>query len=308
MSRSDATPTLDDRAAAAARDLAARAGARPVPPFATPDEHDPVVVPLTSRRHNRRPLAVAAAVVLAVAAAGAVVAIRDRDHADRRGTPVQTGTVRAHGAAWLPDGFVAIGAGEDPGEREAGASSELAVYGPTVDDPRVAVATLRDWSVDDLADDGGPRFEADGVAAIDLSGSGLARHAVLIDDPASPGDGIVALSPVLGREALVGFARATTSDGPRATIRPTELPAGWSRLADDPSGVFAGSPIGGGRSGRSGTRAIAYGPAEATRSGGDPTALRMVTVETRLGDASVLAAVRVTADPPPPRPPRARAS
>lgn len=291
MSAPDALKDLDARGEAAARDLATSAGARPLPPFTVSDDVDAIPVIPASRRTRHRVLAVAAA-VLALGAAGAVAAVRRADDPNRRGTPVATAVVRAHGAAWLPPGLEAVGAGEDRGDSVGRATSGLAIYGPSVEDPQVGVALVRDWSIAEVAKDGnGRRFDADGVAALDLSGSGLAPTAILIDDPASPGDGIVALSPGLGPEELVALARATSADGDRATIRASALPAGWTHLADDPGGVFAGSPIAAGRSGPPSTRSIIYAAGDAT----DPGRMRMVAVETRLGDASVLATVRVAA-------------
>jgi hypothetical protein len=110
---------LDDRAAAAARDLRDRAARRPAPTFDPAHIPAPATISETHRFSGRRLAAVAAAVV--VLAGGAVVATQLVGDDD--GDAQLTSTVdraRPFVAGWLPDGFTMAGVFSSDGSSMTG--------------------------------------------------------------------------------------------------------------------------------------------------------------------------------------------
>jgi hypothetical protein len=248
--------TVDERARAAAADLHQLTERRPIPTFET----DATIAPApaaTHRRSGRRLLAVAA-VVLAVAVA-AVVAVTRTDDETKPTEPVQTTQLRSWDVTAVPSGLAVAGAVEDRPDQSAVRGTPMAVYGPEDARPQVGVAGMQGWSVSAMREGGDVEpFEADGVAALDLSASGWAPAAVLIDDPASSGNGIVAVGSGGDRDKLARFAIATTVADGTARVAPDDLPQGWDLLFDEPGGLLATQSTALARSGTTDARLITY--------------------------------------------------
>jgi hypothetical protein len=114
---------------------------------------------------------------------------------------------------------------------------------------------------------------------------------VVIDDPSSPGDGIVAISATLDREELARLATATTVTDGVARIDDVALADGWRLLAEDPSGPMLASGTAVARSGLADARSVAY-----LETNVDEGFVRSLTVTSRGGDDDLLQLVRLIAD------------
>jgi hypothetical protein len=288
MMNADELTNVQQRARAAAADLHQLMERRPVPPF----KPDAAVAPSPTpapQRTNRRLLA-AAVVVLAVVAATAVAVNRSRDETTPT-EPVQTIRLRAWDVTVVPQGLVVAGAGEDRLDPAADRGTPLAAYGPEGGRPRVGVTGMPGWSVNRvLRSDAGERFESDGVAARDVSAPDVSPAAVLIDDPASSGDGILAFGSGLDREELARLAVATTVSDGMARIAPDGLPDGWTLLFDEPGGIFATQSTALARSGMMEARLITY----AEEFPNDTN--RQLTVTSRLSNERLIDALWLTSE------------
>lgn len=279
---------LDHRGRAAGADLHQAASSRPLPTF-TPDAVvAPAPVPLRPHRTGRRLLS-AAAVVLALAAVATVVATQG-DEDDGTADEVVADQLRGWELGAPPAGLALAGAGEDVRDGAPAVSGTLSAYGPSPDDPQVGVSAMDGWSLNDMGATA-KRFTVDGVEVADLAGFGLAPVALVIDDPDSPGDGIVAISATLDREELARLAMATTVTGGVARIDDAALADGWRLLTEDPSGPFLANSTAVARGGMADARSVAYLEVDADE--GFP---RSMTITSRGGDEDQLQLVRLTAD------------
>jgi hypothetical protein len=234
----DLNTTLDERASAAAADLRARAGARPVPAF-DPERAEALPAPLpTSTVRSRRPLlAVAAAVVLVAGAAAWWSSTSGPD--DSQPATRTTGNPRPYVATDLPDGFELTGVADLDGSDTGGAEGPLALFGPSADRPGLGVAFQPDYEVSDDGEQG-DRIDVGGREAYSLGGKGLGRNVVVV---AEGSGGILLVSPTLDAEALARLAAEVTVDGTTVTVDPAALPDGWGPLATDAAGFGGLSPM-----------------------------------------------------------------
>jgi hypothetical protein len=131
------------------------------------------------------------------------------------------------------------------------------------------------------------------VDAADLEGFGLAPAAVVVDDPSSPGDGIVAVSATLDREQLARLAAATSVSDGVARIDEDALEDGWQSLTADPAGAFLASATAIVRGAEVDARSVTYLEAETDAEAPAP---RSITVTARPGATDQLHLVRLTAD------------
>lgn len=289
---------LDQRAAAAATDVHARAAARPVPAF---DPHRADVTPLPASRPVGRGRALAvAAVVLAIAAiAGLLVSQSGDDDSDK--AKVITTDPRPFVLTRPPTGFALTGAGEVTAENSRAAGLDesgrrpVVLFGSSAEDPQLAI------SVQPAVDGSGA--DTDGREVVDLGdgreayrydGLGLGKHALLV-----PGDdrSVLFVSPTLDSAALRSLAaRAEVGSDGQIDVGAAGLPRGWKevgRYAD--LSVLGGSvttlldPNGIGR-----YTAYVSGSGSSSSSNGVDSGL--LTVSSTPGDAAHLYAGTVLAD------------
>ncbi len=275
----DPIEALERRASAAAADLRARAGDRPVPAWHPVRSAVPVApAPAVARPRPARLLAAAAViVVLAATAAVAIVAV-ERRHDDTPPTSTtESGEVLAFETLAPPNGLELSGILHGERYLDADLTTALAIYGTGPDAPEVGVARVSGWTIESL-DASGEHLTVDGTPAVDLAPFGMARHAVLIDDPARDA-GLIAMSPTISPRRLIELLRSTTVDDGSPRIAGDALPSGWRLLGSDPSGPFRRGPMDISRRDVP-ARAVTYGGSIDREGVGDvPTSALEVTSE-----------------------------
>lgn len=287
---------LDARAASAAGDLHAAAAARPRPAF-DPDRSPAIPVgapPAGDRRAlPRRTLAAVAAVAVLVVG-GVIWAAARPDPDDPGPATITTDAPRPFVLGSLPKGFSLAGAAESTGTEESNdgsGSSPLAIYGPAADEPRLGVAVLGPFDPDQLGVGAEP-VEVDGVQAYSYDGRGFGPRALVVP---IDGTGVMALAPTLDREALVDVVRGARIDGRSVVLRDGALPAGWSRVGEEPSLVGLVSPVAASRGAMGAGSFVAYTAGDVSSSGADPAEVKLVYVSSLAGDEARLHAPELAA-------------
>lgn len=251
---------LDERGRTAGRDLLHRADSRTRPGFDT-DLAAALPASAPDPRHlDRRPLLALVAVAAAVAAlVGAAVWVGTRDEGGQ--TPaaqVTSDSIRPYLPTDLP-GITLSGVAEvgEPG----GATTEpglggLHAFGPSVDDPRLAVLVMAEAIDDDVPT----------IAVGDRTGRlhevAAGSFGAMLEVPASAsttdGPFLWFVGPSLTTDELVALAQATTLDGYTPVIDEAALPDGWERHATVAVGLEAISPVAGMRGDTSEHALLAY--------------------------------------------------
>jgi hypothetical protein len=251
---------LDERGRTAGRTLLERAGARTRPGF-DPDLLAALPPSVPAARHlDRRPLLAVASVAAVVAAlVGAAVWVGTRD--DGGQTPaaqVSSDSIRPYLPTDLP-GITLSGVAEvgEPG----GATTEpglggLHAFGPSVDDPRLAVLVMAEAIDDDVATI--PVGDRTGRLHEVATGSFGAMLEVPASASTTDGPFLWFVGPSLTTDELVALAQATTLDGYTPVIDQAALPDGWERHAAVAVGLEAISPVAGMRGDTSEHALLAY--------------------------------------------------
>ncbi|MGN6693662.1 MAG: hypothetical protein ACTHN0_05745 [Aquihabitans sp.] len=238
---------LDQRAAAAATDLHARAAARPTPAF---DPGHAAVTPLpTARPGNRgRSLAVAAVVLVLAAIAGLLVSQQGDDGNDK--AKVISTDPRPFVAGNLPEGFTLAGAGEVDASTGRGPASGTTIdagpttlYGPDPTDPKLGIARYDGWDLGPDSESNGPkRVElANGSTAYRYDDMGLGKHALFIRDGERTVVIVTSEDDAPWLEDLA--ATVSVSDAGAIDLDGFELPDGWRQLGEGPDLVSLIAPM-----------------------------------------------------------------
>ena len=230
---------LDQRAAAAGRDLHARAADRPAPAF-DPDRAAVTALPTARPNPRGRLLAVAAVVLVAAAIAGLLVA-QSGDDGDDKAKVISTDP-RPFVAGRLPEGLQLAGAGEITNEQaraSTGDDGPASLYGPDEEDPRLLIGTMPAPELTDSDLD--PVDLGSGRTGYVYDEVGLGKHAVLaVDDDQA----FVIASSSLETDRLLDLAGEVSVDGSGAIdLGGSDLPDGWRPLGDAPSLSGFGNPI-----------------------------------------------------------------
>ena len=234
---------LDERAAAAAADLAARAASRPVPAF---DPHQALVTaPASTRPHPRRRILAVAAVIVALAAVGGVLVARSGPGDDDDKATVISGDPRPFVAGDLPEGFQLGGVGEIDAataeEGTAGLPGPMTIYGPSEDDPQLGISAYPTWDPERAAEDDVPTVEVGDRTASVYDGRGIGNRALIVP----VGDGAVALmTRTMDEGSLRDLAAQVTTDGDgRPDLHGFALPDGWQELGQVPDPYELAGPM-----------------------------------------------------------------
>ncbi|MEZ5181655.1 MAG: hypothetical protein R2702_07255 [Acidimicrobiales bacterium] len=228
---------------------------------------------------------------------------------------MSTTQVRPFRATDVPAGLEVAGAAEVDGDGDVvGLASPLVLFGPSARDPRLGVTWFDGETLS--PDDGGRTIEVDGREVTVLDTGGVIAPTVAV---AAPGGGwFAAIGATLEVDELAQIAVAATGGADGVVVDAADLPDGWRRLGEDPSGLFGASAVGALRGAAGpGLRAVLY----ATPGGGSsssssssassdrsdasddqtapepvlPTPIRTLTVTSTPGDELALDAARVTA-------------
>ncbi len=241
----DALDALDRRAADAAADLHARAGARAVPAFAA--DRDAVVAPLRRPDRRVRVVAIAAAVIVIAAVAGLLATRSDGPGDDDKAT-VTTGEPRPFVTGAVPEGLQLNGVGDITGDGRAtddvmqmSGTGPVTLFGPADDDPRLGISAFLSRQAAD--------FATSTAEQVDLPGGrrgyrwddrGLGAHALLVPD----GDQLIVVVASEDGDWFRAVAGAATLD-PAGTVdlHGADLPDGWRTLGQAPELLTLGTPL-----------------------------------------------------------------
>lgn len=260
---------LDRRAARAAADLRARAGARPRPPFEAEWVDVLPAPPPVDGRRSRRPLLVAAAAVVLIAGMALGLVARSGDGDGGVAGPTTTGAFRPFAATELPRGMAVIGAAESPGEQsgpDGDGAIPVDVYGSDGGAPQLGV--VLSGELEPLTA-GGETFDlGDGRVATAVD-SGLPGSTLQLD---LEGTSALLISPELDPPALARIAGGVSVERGRALLDEAQLPDDWRFLGTEPDLFALFSPLS--ISGRTGapSAAVLYGPVD-----GDTSAMAIVS-------------------------------